>query len=112
MTRLFQVALLAAGIFITAQTEAQDHPTTGDKIKHDAHVVGHETAKTAVKVGHKTSELAAKGAAAVTDKRYDKHWGPHGEDIYINNHAHYYYVNKLGHRVYVTKSHLRNKPLE
>ena len=65
--------------------------------------------KDAKKVGHKTSEVAAKGAAAVVDKRYRGKSGPEGQTIYINKYSHYYYVNKLGHRVYLKKSQLRDK---
>ena len=114
MKPLFQIALLAGSFsFAAAQVNAQDqdHKTAGVQVKHDAHVVGHETAKAAVAVGHKTSELAAKGAAAVTDKRYENHWAPGGELVYIDSHSRYYYVNKTGHRNYLVKSQLRDKPL-
>ena len=85
----FVAAMLGA-----AQANAQ---TTGDKIKHDAKVAG-----------DKTSEVAANGAAAVVDKRYEGKYGPAGENIYINKYSHYYYVNKKGHRVYLKKSELRD----
>jgi hypothetical protein len=98
MKTTFKIALLSAGIFAAAQGYAQDHN------------VGHEISHTATKVGHKTSEITAKGAAAVTDKRYKNKWGPHGESIYINTHAQYYYVDKRGHRAYLKKSELRDKP--
>jgi hypothetical protein len=111
MKRLFQITFFAGAIFAATQTIAQEHKPVGQQIKHDAHVVGHETAKGAVEVGHKTSELAAKGAAAVTDKRYENHWSRHGDNVYIDTHSRYYYVNKLGHRVYITKLQMRNKPL-
>lgn len=91
MKHLFTAALLAAGLFVTTQSNAQT-------VKADAK-----------KVGHKTSEVAAKGAATVTDKRYKDKVGPHGETIYINKHSHYFYVNRLGHRVYLRKSALRDK---
>jgi len=111
MKHLFKVQLFASAIFIATQTKAQDHKPAGEQIKHDAHVVGHETAKGATEVAHKTSELAAKGTAAVTDKRYEHHWAPGGENVYINSHSQYYYVNKTGHRIYLKKSQLRDKPL-
>jgi hypothetical protein len=95
MKNIFKTGLLATALFIAIQSNAQ---TTGQKVKHDAR-----------KVGHKTSEIAAKGAAAVTDRKYDGKAGPHGENIYINKNSHYYYVNKLGHRVYLTRAQLRNK---
>lgn len=84
------VAALLTGTQVYAQS-------TGNKIKHDVH-----------KVGHKTSEVAANGAAAVVDKKYDGKYGPNGENIYINKYSHYYYINKRGHRVYLKRSALRN----
>jgi hypothetical protein len=114
MKRLFKTSLFAAALFAAAQGKAQthdDHETVGHKIGHTAKTVGHATAHAAVAVGHKTSELAAKGAAAVTNKRYDGHWGPHGENVYIDHQSRYYYVNKSGHRIYTNKSALRDKPL-
>jgi len=123
MKKLFNVALFAAGLFIAGQAHAQTHrdTTLGHKISKSAKKVGHETSEAAKEVGHgtakaakavgkKTSEVAAKGAAAVTDRKYEGKMGPNGETIYINNKAQYYYVNKSGHRVYVTKIQLKNKP--
>src|SRR5580698_910057 len=107
MKRLFKITLFVAAIFTAAQAKAQEeHKTVGHEIGHTAKTVGHATAHAAVAVGHKTSELAAKGAAAVTNKRYEGHWGPRGENIYINSNSHYYYVNKLGHRVYLSKAEM------
>ena len=83
-----------AAMLGTAQVHAQ---TTGDKIKHDAK-----------KAGDKTSEVAANGAAAVVDKRYEGKYGPGGENIYINKYSHYYYIDKKGHRVYLKKTQLRS----
>ena len=100
MKRLFQITLFAAAAFTTAQVKAQDHRPVGEAVKHDAKVVG-----------HKTSELAAKGAAAVTDKRYENHWSRYGDNVYIDTHSRYYYINKLGHRIYLSKSQMRDKPL-
>jgi hypothetical protein len=91
MKHLFKVAIMATALFAAVQANAQT-------VKKDAK-----------KVGHKTSEVAAKGAAAVVDKRYEGKAGPEGQNIYINKHSHYYYVNKLGHRVYLKKSQLRDK---
>ncbi|MEO8884817.1 MAG: hypothetical protein ABI367_02070 [Mucilaginibacter sp.] len=122
MKNLMKVALLATGLFAAAQTQAQTHrdTTLGQKIDKTTKKVGHATTKTAKKVGnetaeaatavgHKTSELAAKGAAAVVDKKYDGKAGPHNENIYIDSKSRYYYVNKSGHRVYVTKAELKTK---
>ncbi|CAN5307647.1 hypothetical protein BH09BAC6_BH09BAC6_01260 [soil metagenome] len=101
MKNLLKVALVAAGIFSFAQVKAETavQDTT----------LGHKISKTAKKVGHKTSEVAAKGAAAVVDKKYDGKCGPQGQTIYINDHSKYYYVNKKGHRVYLKKSQLMDK---
>ena len=91
MKHLFKVALLATGLFAVTKVNAQT-------VKRDTKAVGHETAK-----------VAAKGDAAVTDKRYKGKMGPHGENIYINKNSHYFYVNKTGHRVYLKRSELRDK---
>lgn len=117
MKNLLKLALVAAGVFTFAQSQAK--PMVNDttkisktvkKVGHEtsktAKTVGHTTAETATKVAHKTSEVAAKGAAAVTDKKYEGKCGPHGETVYINNESKYFYVNKTGHRVYLKKSQL------
>ena|ERR1700761_275637 len=101
MKNSFKIALLTAGIFSVGQGHAQNH---------DDHNVGHEIGHAATKVGHKTSELAVKGAVAVTDKRYDNHWAPTGENVYIDKYSRYFYVDKRGHRMYLKKSELRTKP--
>lgn len=139
MKNILKVALLATGIFAAAQTQAQTRDTTlGQKIDKGtravgkaAKSVGNATAKTAKKVGNatadaakdvgnatatgakkvgnKTSELSVKGAAAVTDKKYEGKAGPGNENIYIDGNARYYYVNKSGKKVYVTQAELRTK---
>jgi hypothetical protein len=123
MKNMLKTALFAAGLFVLSGAYAQapkKDPSLGDKIGHTAKTVGHATstaaksvghatATTATKVGHKTSEIAAKGDAAVVDKRYEGKVAPNGEAVYINNKRQYYYVNKKGHRVYLRKSELRNK---
>jgi hypothetical protein len=98
MKNIVKVALLATGIFATMQSQAQK-PTVGQQIGH-----------TATKVGHKTSEIAAKGAADVTDKKYEGKVARGGQTVYINKHSRYYYIDKRGHRIYVNKSSLRDKP--
>jgi len=102
MKNIVKVALVTAGILSFGRSYAQ---TT-----HKDSTVGHKINKTAKKVGDKTSELAAKGDAAVVDKKYEDKVGPGGQTIYINKHSHYYYVNKKGHRVYLKKSELMDKP--
>jgi hypothetical protein len=93
MKNLIKFSFVAAMLGAT-QVHAQ---TTGDKIKHDAKVAG-----------DKTSEIAANGASAVVDKKYDGKYGPYGETVYINKYSHYYYINKKGHRVYLKRSQLRD----
>lgn len=88
MKNLIKVALVAAGIFSFASSEAQ----------------------VVKKVAHGTAHVAASGAAAVTDKRYRGKMGPNGQTIYINRYSHYFYVNKRGKRVYLKKSQLLDKP--
>lgn len=100
MKNTLKIALLSAGIFAASQTFAQSP---------EDHNIGHKIGKAAQDVGHKTSELAAKGAATVTDKRYDEKRGPHGEIVYIDKHAKYFYVDKLGHRRFLKKSQLKNE---
>jgi hypothetical protein len=120
MKNFVKLALLAAGVFTFAQSQAKPmakDTTIGHKMSKTAKKVGHATTSTAKTVGektadaakdvgHKTSELAAKGAAAVTDKKYEGKCGPDGETVYINKESKYFYVNKAGHRVYVKKSQL------
>jgi hypothetical protein len=111
MKRLFKVTLFAAGMLAAAQSRAQEHKdNVGHKIGNTAKEVGHETAKTASKVGNKTAEVSAKGDAAITDKRYEGHYAPGGEKVYINKNSRYFYVNKKGGRVYLKKSELHYKP--
>ncbi|MDB5010176.1 MAG: hypothetical protein JWQ06_965 [Mucilaginibacter sp.] len=103
MKHIFKSGLLAIGILAAIHSQAQTHRDSGvgDKISH-----------TTKKVGNKTSEIAAKGAAAITDKKYEGKVAPSGETVYINEHSHYYYINKKGHKVYLTKSELRDKPFD
>ena len=112
MKNTFKIALLSAAMFVASQNvvSAQENKPVGKQVGDAAKDVGHATSKTAKKVGKKTSELAAKGAAAVVDKKYAGKAGPNGEIVYINEHAKYYYVNKAGHRVYVTEAQLKDKP--
>ena len=73
---------------------------------------GHATSSAARHVGHKTSEVASKGAAAVSDKRYEGHWSPTGENVYIDEHHKYFYVDKKGHRQFITQAQMRTKHVE
>ena len=100
MKNVLKIALVATGIFSFAQAHAET--TLRDS-------VGHKISKTAKKVGHKTSEVAANGASAIVDKKYEGKCGPGGETVYINEHSHYYYINKKGHRVYLKKFQLMDK---
>jgi len=109
MKNVIKIALLGAGLMIAGEGYAQTKrdTTLGDKIDHTANKVGKTTAKTAKKVGNKTAELASKGAAAVTDKRYDGHWALTGELVYIDEYGKYFYVDKKGKRVFITKAQMR-----
>ncbi|WP_428328502.1 hypothetical protein [Mucilaginibacter sp.] len=102
MKNILKVALFTAGIFTFGQTQAQTHKDS---------TLGHKIGTTAKKVGHKTSQIAATGAAAITDKKYEGKCGPQGQTVYINKNSHYFYVNKKGHRVYLKKSQLMDKPM-
>ena len=109
MKHKFKAVLFAASLFAAGQAYAQTthrDTTVGQKIDKTANKVGKATSKTAKKVGNttattakkvgnatadaakdvgkKTSEVAAKGAAAVVDKRYDGVVSPTGETVYIN----------------------------
>jgi hypothetical protein len=103
MKNVLKVALLAAGIFSVAASQAQTHKDS---------TLGHKISKTATAVGHKTSQIAATGASDVVDKRYEGKCGPGGQTVFINKHSHYYYINKSGHRVYLKKSQLMDKPMK
>jgi hypothetical protein len=118
MKNTFKIALLSAGLFTATQTLAQEHKPVGKAIggaaKDVGHAtgtaakdVGHATAKGAEVVGHKTSEVSVKGAAAITGKRYNGHWAPTGELVYIDKHSRYYYVDKRGHYQYLSKWQLK-----
>ena len=128
MKNLIKVALVATGIFAAAQVQAQTRDTTlGQKIDKSTRAVGktakkvgnatagaakdvgNATATGAKKVGNKTSELAVKGAAAVTDKKYDGKAGPGNENVYIDGNARFYYVNKSGKKVYITEAEMKTK---
>jgi len=98
MKNVIKVALLAAGLFVAADTQAQVVKKTGKAIS-----------KTATKVGNKTAEVASKGASAVADQKYDKKVGPQGQTIYIDKNSAYYYVNKKGRHVYVREADLKVK---
>ncbi|MFD2873409.1 hypothetical protein ACFS5N_13070 [Mucilaginibacter ximonensis] len=111
MENSLKISLLAAAMFAATQTFAQEHKSVGHQIGHAAKDVGHATATAAKDVGHKTAELSSKGAAAVTDKRYEGHWARTGENVYIDEHHKYFYVNKRGHRVFITHAQMRTKPL-
>src|SRR6188474_1053569 len=115
MKNSFKIALLAAGIFAVSQSNvlAQENKTVPQAVGGAAKDVGQATAKGAKEVGKatatgakavgkKTSELAAKGAAAVVDKKYAGKGGPNKEIVYIDSKSRYYYVNKKGHRIYIT----------
>lgn len=114
MKNLFRIAIFAAGSFMMSPVIAQTHKdsTLGHKINKTAKDVGHKTSVTAKKVGHKTSEIAAKGASAVVDKKFEGKVAPGGQTIYIDKNSYYYYINKKGHRVYVKKSALIDKPAQ
>ena len=109
MKNSFKIALLSAAMFAASQSvvHAQEKKPVGKQIGNAAKDVGHATAKGAKAVGTKTSQLASKGAAAVTDKRYDGHWAPTGELVYIDEHGKYFYVDKKGHRQFITKLEMR-----
>ncbi|WP_345104652.1 hypothetical protein [Mucilaginibacter panaciglaebae] len=74
--------------------------------------VGHATGSAARDVGHKTSEVASKGAAAVSDNRYEGHWSRTGDNVYIDEHHKYFYVDKKGHRQFITQAQMRTKRIE
>jgi len=108
MKNTLKIALLAAGLMMAGEGFAQTKKdtTVGKQIGNAAKDVGHATVKGAKAVGKKTSELAAKGAAAVTDKRYDGHWALTGELVYIDENGKYFYVDKKGHRQFITKAQM------
>lgn len=123
MKNSLKIMLMTAAMFAANQTFAQEHKPIGKKIGHAAKDVGHATGSAAkdvghatgtaaTAVGHKTSEVASKGAAAVTDKRFEGHWALTGENVYIDEHNKYFYVDKKGHRQFITKAHMRTKPLK
>jgi hypothetical protein len=120
MKNTFKLALLSAAMFTVSQSivHAQEKKPVGKQIGSAAKDVGHATAEGAKDVGHatakgakavgtKTSQLASKGAAAVTDKRYEGHWAQTGELVYVDEYGKYFYVDKKGHRQFITKVQMR-----
>ncbi|MDF2433137.1 MAG: hypothetical protein JWP44_2768 [Mucilaginibacter sp.] len=103
MKNALKVAFLAAGIFTFSQSQA--------KIMQQDSSLGHKIGRAAKKAGHATAHVAASGASAIVDKKYDGKCGPHGETVYINDQSHYYYIDKKGHRIYLKKSQLMDKPM-
>ena len=103
MKNLFTAALASAALFFATQSNA--NPAIRDT------TFKQKVSTTTKKVAHKTSNVAANGAAAVVDKKYEGKCGPHGETVYINKNSHYYYVNSKGHRVYLQKSELMDKKM-
>jgi hypothetical protein len=112
MKNTFKIALLSAGLFAASQSFAQEHKSVGKAIGGAAKDVGHATGEAAEDVGHKTSEVSVKGATAIVGKRYDGHWAPTGELVYIDKHSRYYYVDKRGHYKYLKKAQLRTTKLD
>jgi cytochrome c2 len=112
MKKLFKSAMFAASLFAASSAFAQTHKDTtlGQKVGTTAKKSWSATKKVAKTVGHKTAEVASKGAAAVTDKKYDEKVGPQGQTIYIDKNSYYYYVSKKGHHIYVPKAKLVDKP--
>jgi hypothetical protein len=108
MKSLLKIAFVSAGVFTFTFSQATTVTRDTSKMSRTAHKVGHATAKTATTVAHKTAEVSAKGAAAITDKKYEGKCGPGGETVYINKDSRYFYVDKKGHREYLKKSQLRN----
>ena len=123
MKNSFKVALLSVALFAVSQSNvlAQENKTVPQAVGSAAKDVGQATAKGAKEVGQatatgakavgkKTSELAAKGTAAVVDKKYDGKGGPNHEIVYIDSKSRYYYVNKKGNRVYITEAQMTARP--
>jgi hypothetical protein len=109
MKNTFKVTLLAAALFVAAEstTYAQENKPVTKEIGDAAKDVGKATATGAKAVGKKTSEVASKGAAAVSTKRYKGHWALTGELVYIDEYGKYFYVDKKGHRQFITKAQMR-----
>ena len=118
MKNVIKVALVAAGLFVAADTQAQVVKKTGQAIGKGAKAVGNTAEDGAKAVGkgakagaRKTAEVASKGKSAVVDKKYDSKVGPQGQTIYIDKNSAYYYVNKKGRHVYVSEANLKVKPM-
>ena len=103
MKNVIKIAIVAAaGIFSITALQAQTHKDS---------TLGHKIGNVAKKVGHKTSQIAATGAAAITDKKYEGKCGPRGQAVYIDENSKYYYVSKKGHRIFLKKSQLMDKAM-
>jgi len=118
MKNIIKVALLAAGLFVAVDTEAQIIKKTGRVIDSGATKTGRAVGKGAKavgkagkKTGQKTAEIAVKGTSAVVDKKYDGKVAPGGQTIYIDKNSAYYYVDHKGRHIYVKEAALVNKPM-
>jgi len=118
MKNVIKVAIMAAGLFIAADTQAQVVKKTGKAISKGAKAVGNTAedgadavGKGAKKGARKTAEVASKGKSAVVDKKYDGKVGPGGQTIYIDKNSAYYYVNKKGKHIYIKEANLVTKPM-
>jgi hypothetical protein len=106
MKKVF-VSLVVLLITCTTTTFAQE--SVGKEIKKDAGKAGHAVKKGGKKVGQKSAEWGAKGAAKITDKKYQGKTAPNGNTVYVTDDGQYYWVDKKGKRHFVKEEQLKPK---
>jgi hypothetical protein len=101
----------STGNYLRRETDSlrQDVNEAREGIRNDADELKQNVDSAADKTGDKISETAAKGAAEITDQRYDAKVGPNGETLYIDRNTKYYYIDKAGKKVYVNKMQMKDK---
>jgi hypothetical protein len=104
-----KIFVSAAAILFACSTATFAQETVGKEIKKDAGKAGHAIKKGAKKVGQKSAEWGAKGAAKITDKKYEGKTAPNGNAVYITDDGQYYWVDKKGKRHFVKEEQLKPK---
>ena len=101
----------STGNYMRRETDSlrEDVNEAREGIRDEEREIKSDVDSAAEKTDDKVSELSQKGAAEITDQRYDAKVGPNGETIYIDRDTKHYFIDKNGKKVYVTKMQLKDK---